>query len=224
MPRQFSCRQNNNSHQGGFTLIEVLVVLVMMGLISGVLFQALERAYRLQSRFGTELFKVQQGQMAADWYRQAVQGLYPDQPDGQNLFYGDASGFSGLSSNPLGADYGIPTPITWKIKSHQQDGSTELTYIEDQRETPILIWRGNQARFIYLDDMLVQHDSWPPPLGLFPQLPKQIQLEASDAGEPLIIVASPKGPTAPLLRPQDIFGAQSATPGQRSQGPTGFIP
>lgn len=198
-------------------------MLIMVGLISGVLFQALERAYRLQSRFGAELFKVQHGQMAVDWYRQTVQGLYPDQPDGQNLFHGDSHGFSGLSNNPLDDDYGAPTPIAWRIKSNQQSGGNTLTYIAGQRETPILIWHGNQAHFIYLDELLARHDSWPPPLGLFPQLPKQIQLEASDAGEPLVIVASPMGPTTPLVRPQDIFRAQ--TPGSpKTSGPTGFIP
>lgn len=223
MSHHSSDHLNTRPGLGGFTLVEVLVVLIMVGLISGVLFQALERAYRLQSRFGAELFKVQHGQMAADWYRQTVQGLYPDQPDGKNLFRGDAGGFSGLSNNPLDEDYGAPTPIAWKIKSNQQDGGTELTYIDGQRETPVLLWRGRQAHFIYLDELQVRHDSWPPPLGLFPQLPKQIQLEASDAGEPLVIVASPMGPTAPLLRPQDIFRAP--TPGgPRTSDPTGFIP
>ncbi|HUX23131.1 MAG TPA: type II secretion system protein, partial [Burkholderiales bacterium] len=53
--------QPPRSNQSGFTLIEVLVVLIIVGIISGVLFQALEQAYRLQDRYGTELFRVQQG-------------------------------------------------------------------------------------------------------------------------------------------------------------------
>lgn len=228
MSRHFSSPPPNPSNQAGFTLIEVLVVLIMVALISSVLFQALERAYRLQERFGIELFKVQQGQMAADWYRQTIQGLYPDQPDGRNRFHGEAHEFSGLSGNPLGDEYGAPTPITWKIRNNQQNGTTELVYIEDKRETPVLSWRGNQARFIYLDEQRAPHDRWPPPLGLFTQLPRQIQIEAKDAGQPIVIVASPMGPTEPLLRPQEIFGSgQSRSPGaplQGLQGPAGFIP
>jgi len=224
MPHHFSSRPNRRTKQAGFTLVEVLVVLIMVAMISSVLFQALERAYRLQERFGTELFRVQQGQMATDWYRQTVQGLYPDHADGNNLFHGEDREFSGLSSNPLGDNYGTPTPITWKIRSNPQSGMTELIYVEDKREAPVLSWRGKQARFVYLDEQQATHDSWPPPLGLFKQLPKQIQLQANDAGQSLIIVASPMGPTEPLLRPQDFFGGNSSGTLQHPQGPAGFIP
>lgn len=196
------------SRQVGFTLIEVLVVLILLALVSGILFQALERAYRLQNRFGTELFKVQQGQMAADWYRQTVQGLYPDQPEGPNMFRGKGQEFSGLSSNPLGERYGTPTPFAWKIRDGQEDGTTELVYREDKKETPVLIWRSNTAKFIYIDALQAAHDSWPPPLGLFTQLPSQIQLVTSHLGAPVNLVASPMGPIEPLLRPQDLFGGK----------------
>lgn len=203
MPHHSSAIEPDRSNQTGFTLIEVLVVLIIVGMTSGVLFQALERAYRLQDRFGTELFNVQQGQMAADWYRQTVQGLHPDYPDGRNVFQGNEREFSGMTGNPLGDGYGAPTPITWKISNSQQNGTTALVYLEGTQETPILTWRGNQARFIYLDEQQTSHDSWPPPLGLSTQLPKQIQLVAKDAGEIINIVASPLGPATPLPRLQD---------------------
>jgi len=206
MPHHSPTTKLDRSDQIGFTLIEVLVVLIIVGMVSGVLFQALEQAYRLQDRFGMELFKVQQGQMAADWYRQTVQGLQPDYPDGRNIFHGEDREFSGLTSNPLGDEYGAPTPITWKIRNNQQNGTTELVYIEEKRETPVLTWRGNQALFIYLDEQQTPHASWPPPLGLLAQLPKQIQLVAKDAGEPVNIVASTMGPTTALTRAQDVFG------------------
>ncbi len=196
----------NPSRQTGFTLIEVLVVMIIVAMVSSVLFEALERAYRLQERFGAELFKVQQEQMAADWYRQSVQGLQPDYSDGSNIFQGNDHEFSGLSSNPRSDAYGAPTPITWRIRDNRQNGTTELLYMEEKRETPVLTWRGNQARFVYFDEKLVPNDSWPPPLGLTTQLPKQIQLMVKDAGEPVNIVASPMGPTTTLMRAQDAFG------------------
>ena len=206
MPRH-AATEPYRRRQPGFTLVEVLVVLIIIGIVSGVLFQALEHAYRLQYRFGSELFKVQQGQMAADWYRQTVQGLYPDYAEGRNLFQGDEREFSGLSLNPLGDDYGAPQRITWKLKRNEQNGSTELIYSSEQRETPILAWRSNKTRFIYLDELQAAHDSWPPKLGLWPQLPKQVHLVAEDAGETVIIVAAPQGPTTPPLRGQGLFGA-----------------
>lgn len=190
----------------GFTLIEVLVVMIMLAMIGGVLFQALERAYRLQERFGLTLFNVQQGQMVADWYRQTVQGLHPDYPDGANVFQGKAQELTGLSTNPLSDDYGMPTPISWKLRSQPGNGTTDLVYVDKKQETPVLNWRTKEARFVYLDDKQTPHDTWPPRLGLFPQLPTQIQIQTTDAGESVVLVASPMGLTTPLLRIKDLLG------------------
>ena len=132
----------------GFTLIEVLVVLVLAGSISSLLFEALERAYRLQERFGIELFGTQQGQMATDWYRQTVQGKRPDYPDGRNQFKGGEKEFSGLTGNSLGNNYGAPTPISWQVRRNLQNGLTELMYIEYNKETPILSWQTKEVRFV----------------------------------------------------------------------------
>ena len=153
-----------------------------------------------------ELFNVQQGQMAADWYRQTIQGLLPDFADGKNIFQGKDKEFSGLTSNALSGEYGAPTPITWKIRSNQKDNAIELIYTERRQESIILAWRSDEARFIYLDEEQVAYDSWPPPLGQFTQLPKQIQLVTKDAGNLIDIVASPMGPIAPQPRSLDYFG------------------
>lgn len=206
MPHHSPIIKTDRPTQAGFTLVEVLVVLIIVGMTSGVLFQALERAYQLQQRFGTELFNIQHGQMAADWYRQTVQGLHPDYLDGRNIFHGDDREFSGLTNNPLSDEYGAPTPITWKIRDNQQNGIAELVYIEEKHETAVLTLRGKQARFIYLDEKQIPYDKWPPPLGLSTQLPKQIQLMAKDAIEPISIVASPKGNSERPPRLQDFLG------------------
>ena len=193
-------------HELGFTLIEVLVVLILVGMISGVLFQILERAYQLQNRFGQEIFKVQHGQMTQQWYRQTVQGLYPDRPDGANLFRGDEREFSGLSLNPLDDNYGSPTPITWRLGSNLQDDTTQLIYVSAAGSIPLISWHGSQASFIYFDDQHAAHTRWPPPLGKFKPLPDQIQLQTQDDGEPITLVASPMGPTEPQLPPPNLFG------------------
>lgn len=185
-------------------MIEILVVLVIMGMVSGILFQALERAYRLQERFGAELFGVQQGQMATDWYRQTVHGLRPDYPDGHSLFRGEGDEFSGLTNNALGEAWGVPTQITWKIRKNQRSGGSELVYLEGGQEAHILAWHGQEARFIYVDAQLVPHDNWPPPLGPWPQLPAQIQLITSGVGEAINIVATPMGTALLVPRLQDL--------------------
>jgi hypothetical protein len=142
--------------------------------------------------------------MAIDWYRQTVQGLHPDYPDGAHIFHGTTQEFSGLSSNPLSNEYGALTPISWQLRYSPQNNSTELIYIEAKQETPILNWSGSRVRFVYFDDKQEAHDSWPPPLGLPAQLPQQIHLEVKSTGIHDSIVASPMGPLQPLPRLQDL--------------------
>ena len=192
----------------GFTLIEMLVVLVITALVSGVLFQALERSYSLQRRFGTELFKSQQGQMAVDWYRQSVQGLLPDYPGESGVFKGDASSLSGLTTTPLSDDFGTSTPFRWTLLTTPDRTRTDLVYREHGADTVVLSWQGDEARFVYLDQDHKAHDSWPPPLGLFAQLPHQIRIEARDQGDAVAIIATPMGPTEPAVRPQDFFNVR----------------
>jgi prepilin-type N-terminal cleavage/methylation domain-containing protein len=188
----------------GFTLIEVLVVLILFGMISSILFQALQQSYKLQDRFGTELFNVQQGQMAIDWYRQTVQSLTPDHPDGGHQFLGDPQKFSGLSSSPLSAEYGAPTPITWQVRNDPQNATVELIYIDGTHQTPILNWHSKAARFVYLDDKLEPHDNWPPLLGIHNQLPSQIQLQFSGDATATTLVTTPMGLLQPLPRQEDL--------------------
>ncbi len=206
MPRDFALSQRSHPLQTGFTLIEVLVVLIMTGTITGLLFQALERAYRLQDRFGAELFGAQQGQMATDWYRQTVQGLRTDYPDGKNLFKGSEQEFSGLSDNSLGGQSGAPTPIRWQIRKDLRSGLIELVYSAQDKDTPIFSWQTKAARFAYIDDQQTAHDAWPPPLGRWPQMPKQIQLITLGGNgiDPVTIIAAPMSTAMPPLRLKDI--------------------
>lgn len=190
--------------QRGFTLIEILVVLIMTGMVSGILFQAIERAYRLQERFGIELFSAQQGQMATDWYRQTIQGLRPDYPDGKSQFKGTQNEFSGLTDLSLGQNQGMPTAITWQLRNNPESGQTELRYLESQQATTILAWPRTEAHFVYMDDKQAPHELWPPPLGLWPQLPSQIQLISRDRGEAIAIIATPMCTAKPVLRFKDL--------------------
>ena len=198
----------SKSTEAGFTLIEIMVVLMLLAMISGVLFQALERSYRLQERFGTELFDVQRASMTSDWFRQDVQGLYPDYADGPDIFRGKASEFSGLSTNPLIGQPGAPTRIGWKLRPAADARITELVYLHGTQEMVLSTWQTAESRFSYLDAALVAHDQWPPPLGLYPQLPRQIQLQAAMNGERIALPVTILGPPAPPPRVKDILGQQ----------------
>jgi hypothetical protein len=69
-------------------------------------------------------------------------------------------------------------------------------------------WRSTQVKFVYVDEMGEPHDQWPPALGLFPQLPSQIQIESKDPSGDITLVANIMGQTSAPLRVRDVLGIQ----------------
>jgi len=195
-------------HPAGFTLIEILVVLVIVGLISSILLQALEQVYKLQSRFGLQLAQGQQGAMYNDWFRQTVQGFQTDYPDGKNIFKADEKKIEGLTTNPLSADYGAPTAITLALEYEAATGKTTLKYVARDRKMDLFSWNGkDNGRFVFVDQAGEPHDSWPPVFGQWPQLPSVILLQMRQDSVPYVIAASPRGSHEAKYHPLNLAGS-----------------
>ncbi len=192
------------SSQRGFTLLEMLVVLVLTGMISTILMQGLHQVFQLQTHFGKELFNTQQGEMYTDWFRQSVNSLMPDYVDGKNRFKGNEREFSGLTLSPLSSAADALTPFTWRLKFSADAGQTQLQYGSSDDAATVLSWKGNSGKFVYIDGTGEAHDVWPPVFGKWPQLPKAIYLDNQNAIEPHLIVAVPKGLENPLPRQRDL--------------------
>lgn len=188
----------------GFTLLEMLVVLVLTGMISAILMQGLHQVFRLQTHFGRELFSTAQGSMYTDWFRQSVNSLMPDYADAKNRFKGEARQLDGLTLAPLNASTDALMPFSWQLKFSPEAGETQLLYGTTSDAPAVLSWPGNSGRFVYYDAAGEAHDSWPPPLGKWPQLPRAIHLETLNPLEPRVIVAVPKGLENPLPRLRDL--------------------
>ena len=190
----------------GFTLVEILVVLIITGFIVAILLQSLHQVFRLQTQFGSEIFHTQNGAMYADWFRQSINGLMPDHDKGTHKFRGERRQMRGLTLSPLDQENGTLTPFFWRLEFDTRRGLTSLYYGDaaEKQASPILTWSGNSGRFIYVDAENEAHDNWPPFLGNWPQLPNAIYLE-SGAGEQLrLIVATPKGAVTPPLRRKEL--------------------
>ena len=194
----------------GFTLVEVLVVLVIGSLVSALLFQMLAQTYRLRSRFADQLAESQTGRMRADWLRQALRGLESLTQDAPSRFAGQPQRMQGLTSAPI--DLRGSAKRDYKLEWTQLGSGWALQYADGG--VPWTLWSAGTAGlpgFRYLDAQGGEHRQWPPPgappvapatdaaaaLGLnrpaatWPQLPSAVVLSWHDAaGREQVLVAA----------------------------------
>jgi prepilin-type N-terminal cleavage/methylation domain-containing protein len=195
------------SRAAGFTLIEMLVVLLIVGMTTTLLFQMLSQTFRMQRYAGIQITDARQGTMEADWFRQLVNGLQPDYAGAKNVFSGAARKLTGLSNNPLTTDYGAPVPITLVLAYDADNDLTRLFYGPETDGTPVMAWHHDIGRLVYVDAAGDNHDTWPPAMGLWPQLPQAIRLEFEEEQGPRVIVGAPRGPIEPAPRVGDVAGS-----------------
>ena len=144
----------------GYTLMEVLVVLTITALVAGVLLQSLSQVYRMQERFGVQIERSQVGVVETDWYRQIVQQLQPDYPDGTGRLRGDARAFEALGLDPFAREQGLPRLM--KLSLRTDAGRTELRLRAGDNEVVLAQWPDlTHSEFVYLDAKADRHDQWP---------------------------------------------------------------
>jgi len=83
--------------QSGFTLVEVLVTLVLLGMVAAILFGSLKQVIEARTRLRPYLDQSEQTTMVAGWFRQTVQGLMADYDTGPRRFAATPKDFSGLT-------------------------------------------------------------------------------------------------------------------------------
>lgn len=100
----------------GFTLLEMLVVLVLMGLLTALVAQALGGLAAIDNSLERAEQRLRQDYLAEHQLRELVGGLVPD-PALDHDFAGNARSFAGLSLGSLAARPGVPLPVQVRIES-----------------------------------------------------------------------------------------------------------
>ena len=184
----------------GFTLLELLVVLVIIGIVSGVLLTAFERVLDIRLRLAAFLDGVEAPTLVADWFRSSIGGLVPDAPAGTGRFAGGPHKLTGLSLAPLNGTAGVPTRVAWEIGF---DVDAERSYLRyrngDDEAMTIASWPGAAGGLRYCGPDFACHETWPPDERAVAQLPMLVRLDAVKGAEPWPILAAPQGEHAPPL-------------------------
>ena len=191
---------DQNSRTRGFTLLEVLVVLVITALVSAVLMQGMGLVLGLRDNLGEKLLDLDQLSLERNRVTFPLEGVVPDFDDGEDLFKGVEGSVSGLTTKPLLRREGRPTRFA--INLQYDAGSRLNTLVYQEGNDPVITlssWEGGQARFRYIgvDGQWVEswpQESAPVQLGVIseirpPQLPELILLDTQSTEVPDFAVA-----------------------------------
>ena len=204
-------------HARGFTLLEMLVVLLIAGMALALTSQALSQYKRAYERVSASTQGGREYRMAERWFRESVSGLHPvgnprqtgtiqmqnvvASPEDALAFRGDERGFSGLTLLPVLAGQGIPTLQKWGITPNRL-GNDALTLDEEGKALTLPFPDSGQLTLHYLDAKGNPHAQWPPAQqGTWPQLPAAIMLALGGSGA--VIMAPVTGPQEPMVIPYE---------------------
>ncbi len=180
----------------GFTILEILVVLIIASLTSVILMQGLTLILNLRNNYSDVIVDLDQEVVKRNLIRQPLEGLVPDFVDGDTIFSGTSQAIKGLTIQPLLRRPGRPIPFALRLQYDPRDTQNILYYQEDRDEPLVLAqWQGGEARFRYIGDAAGWNAVWPPeePSNFGstqiitdvkpPQLPELVYLETQSAQE-----------------------------------------
>lgn len=186
----------------GFTLLELLVVLIITTLTTALLFEGLSFVMHLREQLINQFDEAHRGQIQEYWFRSSTESLVPayeDIPDAL-IFKGERTRFSGLTVSSLDADRGVPIEFAWELVTENE--VTTLIYRNAQKQGwAVLSWRGEIGQFNYLAGDGQWHEQWPP--SSFdvqpPQLPRAISFIGKRRETPITWLVSIHGRERPKL-------------------------
>lgn len=197
----------SDRNTGGFTLLEMLVVLLIAGMALALTSQALGQFKRAYERVDVHTQRGREFRMAERWFRDSVSGLHPvvgasideelptsDPKVGSTSplwFHGESHRFSGITLLPVLAGQGIPTMQVWSISS-DRSGLDQLVLDEDGRQLLIPFPDANQLQLAYMDAEGRAHPQWPPTPESWPQLPAAITLTLDNRATIVTSITGPK--------------------------------
>ncbi len=166
--------QKKLSAISGFTLLEMLVVLMMVGLISTLLMQSLVFGLNGFERLSVQLANNRSTRVVEFWFRSTVASLAPNEEKEKNTFNGSSNGLYGLAFRTLKNNDLIATPMGW----HVGERPGTLHYVDENNRTiPIYSFREPSLSFVYISKSGQRFNQWPPnSFDTYTQLPAAIVL------------------------------------------------
>lgn len=187
----------------GFTVMEVLVVILLVSLMSGVLMQAGIQVLKLRKWFLVVSHHQTANRLQSHWFRSVTAALTPGRQEDNTVFSGRSDHFQGMTLDALTDMTGIPVRVALDLIS--RDGSIVLRYRQDDgTEWEIGQWDASHAGFFFLNAMGKGYTEWPSEDDA-PQLPEAILLRVETAETPMVRYVDISGRTDPGPRFGGLF-------------------
>ncbi len=190
--------------QKGFTLMELLVVLILISLLMTTLMQGLGYFLKLKERGSSLVLMQQKNQMQEYWFKTLIQGLTPYQSFTKKKFKGSKTQLTGQTLTTLTSTPASIEDITLKLE--QASGTVKLIYTAEKYTWVLGEWISNQVYFSYQDEQGDMHELWPPKDSDDTiQLPALVKLHVTAPLGNIDWFVSVAGRLNPKLIMQDIF-------------------
>ena len=189
--------------QKGFTLMELLVVLILISLLMTTLMQGLSYFLKLKERGSVLVLMQQKSQMQESWFKMLIQGLTPYQSFAEKYFKGNKMELVGQTLTTLTSPSASIEDIHLTLE--QTSTTIKLIYKERKHEWVLGEWLSNQAYLSYQDQQGTMHDSWPPKGDDVTQLPALVKLHITTPRDNIDWFVSIAGRLNPKLTVEDLF-------------------
>lgn len=216
----------------GFTLVEMLVTLVIVGLVSTLLWQALAQVAQLETRLADGRALADPDQLRRAWVQQALAGIATGPRGTRETVLGTPDTLSSYTTMPPWPQAGGLERMTLKLVPEREGGSPAMVLTaqattsvssdsgvasaasSEDRGAALVLWRwSGEGRFEYLAEDGQWLPRWPPPLSTTPtdevvlRLPLAVRLLGPPTGAVLVpVLAEP----SPLISRRDLMETDDA--------------
>lgn len=184
----------------GFSLVELLVVMVIVSLVTSLLVEGLATTWRSFDKLSSKGLSLSQAQLPLQWFEESVRGAvlyHPDKP----VVSGDSQQFELITTNVPNDERHIPQQVLWSVNQAYDENNQVywvLTFTAELESKEVAVMRfAEQPRFEYWNGQIWGND-FKPAKSLLPTAVRLIQddsvLILAKASRPVLADVPPELP------------------------------